>query len=72
MKGKKVMKEQFDENLRVLAHSTELAARVIGKVIGDEVSNVSQGIVMNDKEIKSVVAAKLQTNLIKKAGRASK
>lgn len=62
------MKEHFDENLKVLAHGTELAARIIGKVIGDEVSNVSQGVIMLDKEIKTAIAAKLQTNLIKKAG----
>lgn len=58
----------FETNLVTLSHATELAAKVILSVAGEEISTSIRGKQQTAADIKSVVVAKLQANLIANRG----
>lgn len=53
-----------DTNTITLAHATELAAKVILSVAGNEIATTINGQVQSDREIKEAVVAKLQAAIL--------
>lgn len=62
------MNTAISQNLTVLSNATEFAAAVIQKVAGEAVSTHVGGKRFSSADLKTAVAAKLQSGLITEGG----
>lgn len=63
------MNATMKTNVSTLANATEFAAAVIQRVAGESISTQVEGKKLSSADIKTAVAAKLQSGLITEGGK---